>query len=368
MKYYEEIPIIRAIATMLVLCIHLIAQLYNANGVIVDPILGYFNQISRLGTPIFAVISAFLLTSSTLKREFDLSYFAKSRFTKILIPYILWTTLYIILRSLFSNTYYPAGTPIIKYYLLGTAEIHLYFILVVIQFYVLFPFVHKLKKGAPLIIAYIIGTVINAVWLQYGKDTLTFHNETLNALVNSKAFILNWLSFFFLGIGYAKYYKEINEFVLKHKIYFKLMGIILFIDLIIKIDITHLYGSTNIANIIYIPCFLALLIIFYNHIKNYTFLTQVLTVIGNYSMGIYLIHVLLIMVYRQIPYVDIVNNPSTFVVSYIVILGLSVMSIYCISKLPFSSYIVPIPSKKTIVNKHKFNVSQQRNNDYELEK
>ncbi|NWN86776.1 MAG: acyltransferase family protein [Staphylococcus sp.] len=89
MKYYEELPIIRAIATMLVLCIHLTAQLYNANGVIVDPILAYFNQISRLGTPIFAVISPFLLTSSTLKRKFDLSYFAKSRFTKILIPYIL---------------------------------------------------------------------------------------------------------------------------------------------------------------------------------------------------------------------------------------------------------------------------------------
>lgn len=199
--------------------------------------------------------------------------------------------------------------------------------------------------------AYVIGTVINVVWLHYGKGTLTFHNETLSAFVNSKAFILNWLSFFFLGIGYAKYYKEINDAVLKHKIYFKLMGIILFIDLIIKIDMTHLYGSTNIANIIYIPCFLALLIIFYNHIKNDTFLIQVLTVISNYSMGIYLIHVLLIMVYRQIPYVGIVNNPSIFVVSYLVILGLSVMSIYCISKLPFSSYIVPIPSKKGLLIK-----------------
>lgn len=363
MKYYEEIPVIRAVATMLVLCIHLTAQLYNSNGVIVDPILSYFNQISRLGTPVFAVISAFLLTSSTLKRDFDLSYFAKSRFTKILIPYILWTTLYIILRSLFSNTYYPAGTPIIKYYLLGTAEIHLYFILVVIQFYVLFPFVHKLKKGAPLIIAYIIGTIINAVWLHYGQGAFTFHNETLNAFINSKAFILNWLSFFFLGIGYAKYYKEINDVVLRHKIYFKIIGIILFIDLIIKIDITHLYGSANIANIVYIPFFLALLIIFYNHIKHYTFLTQSLTVIGNYSMGIYLIHVLLIMVYRQIPYVDIVNNSSTFVVSYIVVLGLSVIAIYFISKLPFASYIVPIPSKKTIVNKNKLNMEQKSIND-----
>src|SRR5699024_11959663 len=96
---------------------------------------------------------------------------------------------------------------------------------------------------------------------------------------------------------------------------------ILFLDLIIKIDTTHLYGSTNVSNIIYIPFFLALLIIFYNHLKNYTFLARSLTVIGNYSMGIYLIHVLLIIIYRQIPYVDIINNPSTFVPSYIVVLA-----------------------------------------------
>lgn len=367
MKYYEEIPIIRAIATMLVLCIHVTAQLYNSNGMIENPILAYFNQISRLGTPIFAVISAFLLTSSTLRRQFDLTYFIKSRFTKILVPYILWTTLYIILRTLFSTPYYPEGTPIIKYYLLGSAEIHLYFILVVIQFYILFPFVHKLKKGGPLVTTYIIGTIINIVWLQYGKETLTFHNEILNTFVNSKAFILNWLSFFFLGIGYAKYYKEINNVVLKHKIYFKMIGSILFLDLIIKIDTTHLYGSTNVSNIIYIPFFLALLIIFYNHLKNYTFLARSLTVIGNYSMGIYLIHVLLIMVYRQIPYIDIVNNPSTFVPSYIIVLALSVLSIYGISKLPFSNYIVPVPSKKAVINKNKLNIKQKIDNS-QLEK
>lgn len=220
-----------------------------------------------------------------------------------------------------------------------------------IQFYVLFPFVHKLKKGAPLIIAYITGTLINVLWLNYGSGTVTLHSEMLNTFVNSKAFILNWISFFFLGIGYAKYYKEINNIILKYKIYFKIIGILLFIDLIIKIDITNLYGSTNVANVVYIPIFLALLIIFYNHVKNHTLLTQTLTVIGNYSMGIYLIHVFIIMVYRQTPFVDIVNNPSTFVVSYIIVLCVSVLSVYLISKLPFSSFIVPIPSKRAIVNK-----------------
>ncbi len=48
--------------------------------------------------------------------------------------------------------------------------------------------------------------------------------------------------------------------------------------------------------ILYIPIFLALLIILYSHVKNHTLLTQTLTVIGIILWGIYLIHVFIIMV------------------------------------------------------------------------
>lgn len=67
----------------------------NENNHSMAIIAGYLSQIGRLGTPVFAVISAFLFTHSVLKRGFDLNYFIKSRFTKIFVPYIIWTTVYL---------------------------------------------------------------------------------------------------------------------------------------------------------------------------------------------------------------------------------------------------------------------------------
>ncbi|WP_235195171.1 hypothetical protein [Exiguobacterium oxidotolerans] len=66
MKYYEEIPIIRSIAAILVVSVHVTAGIYYSNQVFSNEFIGYINQIARLGTPVFAVFSAFLLTSSVL--------------------------------------------------------------------------------------------------------------------------------------------------------------------------------------------------------------------------------------------------------------------------------------------------------------
>lgn len=84
LKYYKEIPVIRAIAAIMIVIVHLTANSYHRDNIFANDWLGYLNQISRLGTPIFAIISAFLLTASVLNRGFDLKYFVKSSFLKYL--------------------------------------------------------------------------------------------------------------------------------------------------------------------------------------------------------------------------------------------------------------------------------------------
>ena len=145
MKYFDEIPIIRSIATLLVVCVHVSVSYLNSDNHSISVFSGYFNQISRLGTPIFAVISAFLLTNSSLRRGFDLNYFMRSRFTKILVPYLIWTTVYLYYRGVVEVTL-NSNTNFIEYYLYGTGNYHLYFILTVIEFYILFPILQKIKK------------------------------------------------------------------------------------------------------------------------------------------------------------------------------------------------------------------------------
>src|SRR5699024_12594453 len=115
MKYYGEIPIIRSFAAMLVVLVHVSANIYYNNGEFTNELLGYINQIGRLGTPVFAVISAFLLMSSVINRGFSIKYFFKSRFTKIFIPYVIWTFVYLIF-SYYYIEYINSDIPFIYYF------------------------------------------------------------------------------------------------------------------------------------------------------------------------------------------------------------------------------------------------------------
>ena len=350
MKYYDEVPIIRAVAAMLVVAIHTVNSIsYSAStGEFTSDALGYINQMARLGTPIFAVISAFLLTISVINRGFSLNYFMKSRFSKIFIPYIIWTIFYLLYREYFLHNLEDDGK-LINYFVYGKANFHLYFILTVIQFYFLFPFVHKFKKGWPIISVFILATIVNVVWIII--QPISLGGGGVERFVNDKLFILNWISFFMLGIVYAKYYNEIKELIFKYKTLLSIIIAILFIDLLISIDLENLNSSITISNIIYIPFFIVFLNYMYEHVKKNKVVLNTLTVIGNYSMGIYLVHYVAIQFVKRLPIVENIAPQSKLVSVFIAAVALSVLLVYLIGKLPYGNYIVPIPKKKTNKNK-----------------
>lgn len=348
MKYFDEIPVIRSIATLLVVCVHVSVTYINTadQDVMVD-FLSYINQIARLGTPIFAVISAFLLTSSTLRRGFDLNYFINSRFTKIFIPYLIWTSVYLYYRGVVEVNLNP-NIHFMDYYLYGTGNYHLYFILTVIEFYFLFPLLHKIKKGLPLLLTYAFFTVINILWLIYG-DNINLSSSILNTFVTSRSFILNWISYFILGIIFAKYYQEIISITKNYKkLLLPIIGV-LFISHLMFIDLNNLLTSSHPIYLMYTPFFLVLLIYLYAIIKKTNVLLKVLTLIGNYSMGIYLVHPLIKWIVFKISIFD--NRESFFLagLSYISVVSISILIIWLLMKIPNSNYIVPVPKKSKYV-------------------
>jgi len=108
MKYYDEVPIIRSVAAMLVVAIHTVNSIALSGGTFTSDGLGYVNQIARLGTPIFAVISAFLLTISVVNKGFNLDYFVNHVLVKYLFlisfgqyfTYYIEPFIYIILKMM----------------------------------------------------------------------------------------------------------------------------------------------------------------------------------------------------------------------------------------------------------------------------
>lgn len=345
LKYYKEIPVIRAIAAIMIVIVHLTANSYHENNIFTNDWLGYLNQISRLGTPIFAVISAFLLTASVLNRGFDFKYFVKSRFSKIFIPYIIWSAFYLLYRHIHFHSL-DGNISIYSYFIKGTAQYHLYFILTVIQFYMFFPLLHKVKKGIAMITVLCVSGMLNLLWIN--KENFILANKPLEELLNNQSFILNWIFYFMLGIALAKYYNEFQNFIFKYKKVLSVCIGIMFVDLIISIDINNIFTSIHSYNLIYIPLFFIFLNYIYKYIENEPILFNVLTLIGNYSMGIYLVHIFVMYSLKETKLFKNITETYMFVPTLISILAVSILIIFLISKLPFGNYIVPIPKKKKI--------------------
>ncbi|MGO1300701.1 acyltransferase, partial [Staphylococcus equorum] len=144
---------------------------------------------------------------------------------------------------------------------------------------------------------------------------------------------------------------EIKELIFKYKTLLSIIIAILFIDLLISIDLENLNSSITISNIIYIPFFIVFLNYMYEHVKKNKVVLNTLTVIGNYSMGIYLVHYVAIQFVKRLPIVENIAPQSKLVSVFIAAVALSVLLVYLIGKLPYGNYIVPIPKKKTNKNK-----------------
>ncbi|MGO2040740.1 MAG: acyltransferase family protein, partial [Staphylococcus equorum] len=144
---------------------------------------------------------------------------------------------------------------------------------------------------------------------------------------------------------------EIKELIFKYKTLLSIIIAILFIDLLISIDLENLNSSITISNIIYIPFFIVFLNYMYEHVKKNKVVLNTLTVIGNYSMGIYLVHYVAIQFVKRLPILENIAPQSKLVSVFIAAVALSVLLVYLIGKLPYGNYIVPIPKKKTNKNK-----------------
>nr|WP_235195170.1 acyltransferase family protein [Exiguobacterium oxidotolerans] len=202
----------------------------------------------------------------------------------------------------------------------------------------------KLKKGLFLISGLLISVILNFLWIL--NDGVDINNEFLFAIINSKAFILNWIPYFMLGIIYANYYEELKLIMIKYKSFLVIVIFILFLDILISIDLNVLYTSTNISNLIYIPFFLVFLNYFHDFVTRDNICNRIFTFLGNYSMGVYLTHPLIIKVLRFIGLTQSINSSNMFVFTLILTIALSVLLTFLISLLPYGSYIVPIPQKQ----------------------
>jgi surface polysaccharide O-acyltransferase-like enzyme len=185
----EEITLLRAMAFMAITMQHCIAEyIYRSDILQPDSImLAMLFHYTRFGTPTFVFLSGVILFYNYAGTAIRYGSYVKRRFVDIFVPFLCWTLVYWLSVSLFSGqslTDADAWRTLAGQLLRPTYGYHLWFILMIFQFYLLLPIflriAEPLKRFATLrperavtrtvwILAIAAAAYAGLLWLSYYK-------------------------------------------------------------------------------------------------------------------------------------------------------------------------------------------------------
>ncbi len=181
-------------------------------------ILHAVNQVFRFAVPAFFGISGFLLALKYSNIESPLKFY-KKRFSRILVPYLIWTLFYFLI--IFPN---PIKLVLSRIFLndliTGDASYQLYFIPAIIVLYLLFPLIVYFKKIFLTKWFIVFLGVIEIIILSY----VYFYEPKISIISPLPLGFYNLLPFV-LGIYSATRIKDFKRFVINNKIMFWMVSI-----------------------------------------------------------------------------------------------------------------------------------------------
>ena len=185
----------------------------------------------------FLFVSACMLTYSYRNLDhFNLAHYWKRRWWSVGVPYFTWTAIYFVYLNTFTlkgmlPNYQWSSTPFwswesLRHLWLLTSQgfYHLYYLLVILQFYVVFPFLlrlaHRFRKyhGRILIAIAVLHSVYAAAFLSIYNFLTSIHllPHGPSGFWQSRLF-LSYLPFLVGGLFVALRLDEFHEWVLRRK-------------------------------------------------------------------------------------------------------------------------------------------------------
>ena len=117
------------------------------------------NLASQWAVPCFLMLSAFV-NALSLARNPDLTGYGRRRLKAAVLPYLLWSGVYILVNWALGLERHLSFGHIAKMLLTGTAEFHLYFFVLVIELYLVLPLLLPLFKRRPPFWSVALGAVV----------------------------------------------------------------------------------------------------------------------------------------------------------------------------------------------------------------
>lgn len=275
-----------------------------------------------------------------IEKPFELGKFYWKRAKAILFPYILWVVIYYII-SLIQN-----GSPF-SFKALGNALItgnitsHLYFIVVILQFYLLAPLwrwcVQKIHPGIALPIA----LCLSCISLVRLNPTLQAFN--LPPFQYTDRFFLTHLFFWLSGCYVGAYYQDFKKGIQAHPL---LCSVAFFIATALDLYV----GFTNTVGTRYLPLhtethllFLIIAILFFYMLclkGQRLYQTKGIALLDRSSFAIYLSHIFIMNILAEglIHLLKIQNILSAFAIRTLITFGLSLL--LCMAYTKLKSYFL----------------------------
>jgi surface polysaccharide O-acyltransferase-like enzyme len=173
----QELDYVRALSMLAIIALHVTSTFIFAESSVklfgMNPAF-IINQLARFAVPAFVVLSGLSLRYS--KADEPLLSFYSDRLFKSVVPYLIWYSIYYIYNFYFTAGDYSADE-FISGLVSGASAPHLYFMVVIIQLYILFPALKWLLSKymtATLIITFLLSLYFQlGIYIQYlGKDII----------------------------------------------------------------------------------------------------------------------------------------------------------------------------------------------------
>lgn len=337
--------------------------------------LMFIYHFTRFGTPTFVFLSAVLLFYNN---EYKLHYpsFIRKRFQDIYVPFLVWTVVYwLSVRLSMGTNWLDVATwkSLMAELFTPQAGYHLWFIIMVFQFYLLFPLLRTIalkvkerlkglnqkRQNIAIITILLVSGAAYAylLYLSYYRMGLwTVGPGIWQTLLNYRTYIFIMYGFYFiLGAVCAFALDRFRNTMVRILPWNAIVSILLFIYL--AYDVLRGSGDTmnlNISTYLKPTTFLLILsqmFLIYgilHLISEKSMFYKLFTWIGRYSFGGYLVHALVIygISYFTRP-LQLAGYHLIFtLLTFILALAVSLLISYGLSRLPFSRYVVGLARKQ----------------------
>ncbi|WP_265582386.1 acyltransferase [Methanofollis aquaemaris] len=366
-RYFDEINILRAFAILAVISIHVstyFTQMSTIN--LLATVDMAIDAFSHFAVPLFIAISGFVLYNK-YSGTIDLKKFYEKRLKSTLPPYLIFSTFYLAMTYIGSIVLAKSvnlDIPHIIYrYATGGCFYHLWFFVLIIQLYLLYPAILWIYRSFEsrgrvfelLLASFLIGVIYRLCPL---PDVFILGVATPILGVATK--FMGYLFYFILGMVVRSRY---DELLLKSGsntslccmsvplLCCTILGVFEYAREYFKIDITSImpfagqywHGLTvAITPLYYVVIFALCFSISLHLLSSKTVIFKLLEKIGHYSFGIYLVHAfilyMLVLVFPKFGFDW--NNWFFYPLTFCLTLILSYISVEILQKIPYSTYII----------------------------